>query len=524
MESVLRNQIFKLFIGGLTIETTETEILNHFSKFGFVFDILIIRNRESHISKGYGFISCNNINTYQRILSADHVIDGRVIDCHDSFKKTEEPQKFKENANKKIFVGGISLETTDQDLADYFGQFGPIRQAYVIKDPVTKRSKKFGFAIMKKQESVEKVLNCSTHILRGIVVSCKLFVRIDQQSTKQGCNQQTKIRRIEHSDYDGHQVKNSQKLDDRNENGEEIKGKFNSEGYDENQEHEYCSGFRTEPDEPDYDYYGVSAELESPQQGEFGHQESSRPNFSFRKQDCFRNRTDFRFDVFDHANDSTFSYPQTIFPPQVGFGLINDGYVVPMINHYEEIGTVKDQSPVPSSKQEVSTITKVESGTPNTINGLGNHRLSKLRDCLTYEPKDDHGADPSSALSHPGIGSSQINPNKKQISVDEVMQHQASVLDRLGGREEKNIEPGSAQKELGNEPPPFNRQMNRTSVREIATSHKQGQYHANQQNVISKGHPVMILDPDERPYNLRFNLCQCRNFYRRLRSRKPKAI
>ena len=188
-------EVYKLFIGGLTIETTEIQVEEHFSKFGFVFDILIIRNRTTGVSKGYGFISCNNVKTYQRIVNTEHVINGRAIDCHDSFKKSDDPEKFKENANKKIFVGGISLETTDDDLHSYFSRFGVVRQAYVIKDPVSRRSKKFGFAIMKDQTAVDAVLAVPLHSIRGIPVSCKLFVRFDDESPDKPVGNQEQTQR-----------------------------------------------------------------------------------------------------------------------------------------------------------------------------------------------------------------------------------------------------------------------------------------------------------------------------------------
>jgi RNA recognition motif-containing protein len=160
-----------------------------------VFDILIIRNRTTGVSKGYGFISCNNVKTYQRIVNTEHVINGRAIDCHDSFKKSDDPEKFKENANKKIFVGGISLETTDEDLHTYFSRFGDVRQAYVIKDPVTKRSKKFGFAIMKDQTAVDAVLAVPVHSIRGIPVSCKLFVRMDEDASDKATGSQEQVQK-----------------------------------------------------------------------------------------------------------------------------------------------------------------------------------------------------------------------------------------------------------------------------------------------------------------------------------------
>ena len=171
--------MYKLFIGGLTIETTEKDILNHFSKYGIVYDIIIIRNRSNNASKGYGFITCNDRFVYEKIMSKDHIINGRLIDCHISFKKCNEPDKFKENANKKIFVGGLSLDTSDEDLSTYFSRYGNVRQAYVIKDPISKRSKKFGFVIMKSQKDVETILSADYHVINNIYVSCKVFVRID---------------------------------------------------------------------------------------------------------------------------------------------------------------------------------------------------------------------------------------------------------------------------------------------------------------------------------------------------------
>lgn len=179
-----QKDVFKLFIGGLTVETSEMHLENHFSKFGFIFDVIIIRNRATGGSKGYGFISCNCYKTYQRIINTDHIINDRAIDCHASFKKLDDPEKFQENANKKIFVGGISSETSDKDLFNYFSRFGNVRQAYVIKDPVSKRSKKFGFAIMKDQESVDSVLAVSCHSIKGLAISCKLFVRFDEDTEK----------------------------------------------------------------------------------------------------------------------------------------------------------------------------------------------------------------------------------------------------------------------------------------------------------------------------------------------------
>ena len=40
----------------------------------------------------------------------------------------------KDNNQNKLFVGGISRDTTDDEFKAYFDQFGPISDCVVIKD------------------------------------------------------------------------------------------------------------------------------------------------------------------------------------------------------------------------------------------------------------------------------------------------------------------------------------------------------------------------------------------------------
>jgi RNA recognition motif-containing protein len=46
----------KIFVGGLPKSLTEEELQSEFSKFGRVVDALIILDRETNQSKGYGFV------------------------------------------------------------------------------------------------------------------------------------------------------------------------------------------------------------------------------------------------------------------------------------------------------------------------------------------------------------------------------------------------------------------------------------------------------------------------------------
>ena len=46
---------------------------------------------------------------------------------------------------KKIFVGGVSQETSADEVKAYFSQFGRVEEAVMLMDQQTKRHRGFGF-------------------------------------------------------------------------------------------------------------------------------------------------------------------------------------------------------------------------------------------------------------------------------------------------------------------------------------------------------------------------------------------
>ncbi|KAA8594378.1 hypothetical protein FQN60_005212 [Etheostoma spectabile] len=65
----------------------------------------------------------------------------------------------------KMFIGGLSWQTSPDSLRDYFSKFGEIRECMVMRDPTTKRSRGFGFITFADAASVDKVLAHSHHEL-----------------------------------------------------------------------------------------------------------------------------------------------------------------------------------------------------------------------------------------------------------------------------------------------------------------------------------------------------------------------
>jgi cold-inducible RNA-binding protein len=59
---------------------------------------------------------------------------------------------------KKLYVGGLSYNTTEATLKDTFAAAGTVESAVIIMDKMTNRSKGFGFVEMATEEEAKKAI------------------------------------------------------------------------------------------------------------------------------------------------------------------------------------------------------------------------------------------------------------------------------------------------------------------------------------------------------------------------------
>uniref|UniRef100_A0A2K5DGE7 Cold-inducible RNA-binding protein n=1 Tax=Aotus nancymaae TaxID=37293 RepID=A0A2K5DGE7_AOTNA len=71
----------KLFIGGLSFDTNEQLLEQHFLKYGQISEVVVVKDRETQRSWGFGFVTFDNINDAKDAMMAMNgkSVDGRQI-------------------------------------------------------------------------------------------------------------------------------------------------------------------------------------------------------------------------------------------------------------------------------------------------------------------------------------------------------------------------------------------------------------------------------------------------------------
>uniref|UniRef100_A0A8R1DXH6 RRM domain-containing protein n=1 Tax=Caenorhabditis japonica TaxID=281687 RepID=A0A8R1DXH6_CAEJA len=182
-------QLRKLFIGGLSHDTTDEQLGNYFSQWGPVVDAIVIRDPNTKHSRGFGFVTFASIFSAEAAMKdRPHVLGGKTVDSKRAIPREQMssmiPPPFFETdpaPGCKILLQGISNGTHSVDsLRIYFETFGTLDQVEILGSP-----RGLGFVIYEDKESAERCLahNGGRHIVNERKIEVRVFTKHSNGST-----------------------------------------------------------------------------------------------------------------------------------------------------------------------------------------------------------------------------------------------------------------------------------------------------------------------------------------------------
>ncbi|XP_032593242.1 ribonucleoprotein RB97D isoform X2 [Drosophila grimshawi] len=149
IESENSEHLRRIFVGGLSLNTTAETMRHFFSQFGDVADAIVMRDPISNRSRCFGFVTfveAASVENVQR--TRPHIVDGKTVETKRAFPRHQFSKSMGHLSNirtNKIFIGGLRDCHDETTLREYFAQFGNINSVKVLLDKETGRIRGFGF-------------------------------------------------------------------------------------------------------------------------------------------------------------------------------------------------------------------------------------------------------------------------------------------------------------------------------------------------------------------------------------------
>uniref|UniRef100_A0A667ZTM9 Heterogeneous nuclear ribonucleoprotein A3 n=1 Tax=Myripristis murdjan TaxID=586833 RepID=A0A667ZTM9_9TELE len=184
-------QLRKLFIGGLSFETTEESLRAHFEQWGTLTDCVVMRDPNNKRSRGFGFVTYSSVREVDDAMKArPHKVDGRVVEPKRAVSREDSSRPGAHLTVKKIFVGGIKEDTEEYHIREYFEAYGRIECIDIMEERSTGKKRGFCFVTFDDHDTVDKIVAQKYHTINSH--NCEVRKALSKQEMMAVSNQRNR--------------------------------------------------------------------------------------------------------------------------------------------------------------------------------------------------------------------------------------------------------------------------------------------------------------------------------------------
>uniref|UniRef100_G3PVS6 Heterogeneous nuclear ribonucleoprotein A0b n=1 Tax=Gasterosteus aculeatus TaxID=69293 RepID=G3PVS6_GASAC len=172
--STMTDQLCKLFVGGLNVDTDDDGLRKHFEQYGSLTDCVVVVNKQLQRSRCFGFVTYSSPEEADAAMAArPHTVDGNAVEVKRAVAREDANKPEALAKVKKIFVGGLKDDIEEEHLTEYFSQYGEIEKAEVISEKETGKKRGFGFVYFTDHDAADKAVVVKFHTINGHKVEVK---------------------------------------------------------------------------------------------------------------------------------------------------------------------------------------------------------------------------------------------------------------------------------------------------------------------------------------------------------------
>ncbi|XP_023633944.1 RNA-binding protein Musashi homolog 2 isoform X2 [Capsella rubella] len=153
---------------GIPWDIDSEGLKDYMSKFGDVEDCIVMKDRSTGRSRGFGYVTFAAADDAKSALKGEHFLGNRILEVKVATPKEEMRQPAKKVT--RIFVARIPSSVSESDFRSHFERYGEITDLYMPKDHNSKQHRGIGFITFSSADSVEDLME-HTHDLGGTTVA-----------------------------------------------------------------------------------------------------------------------------------------------------------------------------------------------------------------------------------------------------------------------------------------------------------------------------------------------------------------